>query len=415
MTVFLASWTPMAMILAAGWVAFHQFEGWFLYLVGSSVGSFCVGSCLFYRRASSDAAPILVDHDRFERLLHVTFAIAAAGFAGYLVAGIVQVGWRGVFLHPEVLRSAMTQGTFSDPLKMLNYANIVFPVLVIIGAESMGKMPRVWWLLAVFCALTTLLSTGRTKVVWVLVWSASTILLSRERTPLRKTLPVAGLALFLSLAVFGFMAVWMRKYFSLPLTFRFAPDLPESMGWLLNPLFYIAGGLPYFQEAISGLDGESFCMGNLLLPYWKLFGFLGSEMPLSSELLPVLETPLPANVGTWLIQFYLDLGIPGTVVLPFVIGACVSWILTRPTWPLNHPMRLYFGGLLLYVIWMGFMVNKLISTPTWLFLLLGYPALRWVCMDYASRAPTAHFPHLRDRIYEESPSAESQKWDTTTG
>ncbi len=402
-SAFLGSWLPMGAVLATGWLD-HGLRPVFLWVVACSTAAFLAG-CLasaFPRPAGvrpEEVPPVALDHRRFRLLLWGTGLAALAGFLGFVAAVRLQVGWGGLFHRQLALRAAMGQGLFADPTKLLQYATILFPVLVVIGHEAGVPLGAGRWAGAVLAAASNLFSTGRTKVVWVLMWLGFCLILSREGRERGRLWLVALLMLFSSLAVFGGMEAWQGKKTPDKALAQFAADVPEALQWLGSEFYYLGTNLPYLQEIVAEPASGPLPFSNLLLPYVKTLGYAFPGLPVPEEILEVRQLPFPANTGTWLVQFALDAGVTGVLVFPFLIGLLAGWLVTNPAWGDTDPFRLYFGGLMLFLIWIGFIGNKFLSTPTWLFTGFGLLALPWVrrhpavpAGERAGRPPVAASP-----------------------
>ncbi|MBF0502403.1 MAG: oligosaccharide repeat unit polymerase [Candidatus Riflebacteria bacterium] len=388
-TVFVSSWLPMLLVNISGWVTFNPLDNGFLLLAGSSIVAFFLGcisgssKSLFSSDLSTFPKPantMTVHPLRFLRLLHITGVIALTGFLGFTAAAIWQIGWRGLLLNPGVLRTAMALDTFVDPLKMLNYANLVFPVLVVIGHVTQGGLSRRWWLLAAFSAATNVLSTGRTKVFWVGLWMLFTFLISRHRLSTRRIILFPIIIGIILMITFSGMAVWIGKVFSPQEISLYASESPEIFTPTISYFYYLGTNLPYLQEVVAEGMTTELPLGNSLLPFYKTLALLPFDppLPVPSEILEFKPLPRIANTGTWLVQWYRDFGLSGLVLMPFLVGLVISRFISRDYLPANDPLRLYLGGLLLYFVWAGFQGNKFISTPTWIFVLLGCPAMIWI-------------------------------------
>lgn len=381
-TAFLGSWVPMGAILATGWLD-HGLRPAFLWIVASSTAAFLAG-CLAsafprpIRARRGELTPVPLDHRRFRLLLWGTGLVALVGFLGFVAAVKLQIGWGGLFHRQLDLRAAMGRGTFGDPTKLLQYATILFPVLVVIGNEAGVQLGGGWWVGAFLAVVSNLFSTGRTKVVWVLMWLGFCLILSREGRERGRLWVVALLMLLSSLVVFSGMEAWQGKKTPVKALAQFAADVPETFQSLGSEFYYLGTNLPYLQEVLGDPASSPLPLSNLLLPYVKTLGYVLPGLPVPEEILEARHLPFPANTGTWLVQFALDAGVAGVLVFPFLIGLLAGWLVTNPAWGDADPYRLYFGGLMLFLIWIGFIGNKFLSTPTWLFTGFGLIALPWV-------------------------------------
>lgn len=379
-SAFLWSWVPMGIVLATGWVTFHTLQPTFLGLLASSMSAFLVGSLAgaHPRPPAHGPEPVPVDPHRFRLLLWGTAITGLIGFIGFVLAVRLQVGWAGLTTRPQDLRYAMGTDRFADPTKLLQYATMLLPVLVVIGREAGVRLGRGWGVGALLAVFSNLFSTGRTRVVWIVMWSGFCLILSRERQTPRRVWGVVALMMVCTLGVFAVMDVWLGKSFPTPEQSRWAPDMPESLLGLANVFYYLGTNIPYLQEVLGGPAPEPPWFSHLLLPYYKALGYLITGVPAPAEILDSYALPRLANTGTWLVQFALDAGVAGVLVFPFLIGLLAGWLVTNPAWGDADPFRLYFGGLMLFLIWIGFIGNKFLSTPTWLFTGFGLIALPWV-------------------------------------
>lgn len=384
-TAFLASWVPMGIVLATGWMTFHPLQPGFIVVLASSIAAFLAGTFALARprprphpRNPLPGPPTGVDPGRFRLLLWGTALIGLASFLGFVAAVRVQLGWGALFQRPQDLRWAMGAGTFTDPTKLPHYATMLLPVLVVIGREAGVALGRGWWVGALLALGSNLFSTGRTKIVWVAVWMAFCLILSRERREPRRVWGVAAATMAFGLLAFWGMGAWLGKGFPVHEHGKWMPEMPEEFLGLGSVFFYLGTNLPYLQEVLGVGSPEPPLFSNLLLPSYKVLSVFLPGVPVPSEILETCFLPYPANTGTWLVQFAFDAGVVGVLVFPFLVGGLAAWLVTNPAWPEADPRRLYFGGLALAIIWLGFIGNKLPSTPTWLFVGFGLVCLPMV-------------------------------------
>lgn len=377
-TAFLGSWVPMGIVLAMGWMTFHSLQPDFLFIVASATAAFLFGALAGARPRPAVPPAVRIDACRFLQVLRGTALVGLVGFLGFVAAVVWQVGWGGLLQRPHELRLAMNTEEFSDPTKLLHYATMLIPVLVVIGREAGICLGAQWSWVAGLALVSNLVSTGRTRIIWTAMWCGFCLLLARERRSPRLVWKVATVGSLFALTAFWLIGAWLGKGFPVHEQGKWMPEMPEPLVGLATVFFYLGVNLPYLQEALALAEPAPPPLNHLLLPYYKTISFILAGVPVPSEILELHPLPYPANTGTWLVQFAFDAGVAGVLVFPCLVGLLGGWLVTNPRWGDADPFRLFFGGLLLTVIWLGFIGNKLLSTPTWLFVGFGLTVLPWV-------------------------------------
>jgi oligosaccharide repeat unit polymerase len=379
LTVFLLGWGVELALFALPFVAYSDSSVRTYVAVYGSIVTFSAG-CLAVYRYVRPRAP----RDEDERLLPGRIRLAwgfclvlgLVGFAMYVRAVDAVLGWRMLFDEPHLVRAIQTTSTEFDQVygrwRLLTYFAQIGFLLWTIGLRA-GAFRGRWRLAIPLGALSILpmLFTGeRTLLATMLVWAVLFHLIWRPVRDWRRL--TAGLAI---------TALVLGTAFSL-LGGRVGKTIdnhPEISSVLETDLIraraleyvYITANIPALDKLMEDPVAPRTDGAMTLLPGVKIVNALGIGDEPPEEVGAFYPIPFSTfNNYSWLGSFYLDFGLLGCLLLPALVGALAALVARRVAQP---PTLLgsWTLSLALYVIAFTPLLNKLSTTLTWQYLLLG--------------------------------------------
>ncbi len=146
-------------------------------------------------------------------------------------------------------------------------------------------------------------------------------------------------------------------------------------GVLFSFYWYLASPIAALNEFLGSFQGDYSLGQKTFLPFYKWLARLDLvAQPQVSVFGEFLRIPYPANVYTYLRNFYEDFGIWGVVLLPYAFGSLLAFIKPRA--------RHYFPFLNVYVfllvpIFFSFYSYPLLSSQFYLQILFGFVFFRY--------------------------------------
>lgn len=142
---------------------------------------------------------------------------------------------------------------------------------------------------------------------------------------------------------------------------------------LANLYYYLTSGFAYFEAMLDLKYPYDFVPQRSLYPLFKVGAMLGIVAEPPIQILPFIEAPFPANVGTFLEPFFADGGmvyvVLGVLASTFLVDF-VALLFLRST----SPLAIFCWANLCFVSFISFFVPKISTTPVWLFLFVGIMA-----------------------------------------
>ncbi|MGE0357598.1 MAG: hypothetical protein AB7P08_11875 [Burkholderiales bacterium] len=225
-----------------------------------------------------------------------------------------------------------------------------------------GRPPRLLLAAAALQVAGNLLYIDRTRPIWIMFVSVIVIFPFVRGFALRQlALRALGVATF-GIAAFYAIGFWIGKTGE---GFFYYGHVGVSQE-LAILYYYLTSGFAYFEAILDSAPVVDYVPQRTLYPLFKVLALLGLVDDPPSQVLPFVETPFPANVGTFLEPLYSDGGMPylwaGILAATFGVDF-VALRMLRST----NPYALFFWANLCFVSFISFFVPKLASTPVWLF------------------------------------------------
>ena len=296
-------------------------------------------------------------------LLWALHSVGLMGLALY-VSDIVSLfgGWGGLV---DVLKSEthLVRGADFDLLGIyLSYCGWIAIPLTILKWRIERRVSVLLACILVLQVGGNLLFIDRTRPVWIAFLVIVTLfpLVAKPRL-WRLVGPLAGIGVF-GLVAFYAIGYWVGK------TGEAFPHYGEVRvpTELAGLVYYLTSGFAYFEAIWQEAQEHLLVPERSLYPLFKamsLVGLVGEPPP---QILPALDIPFPANVGTFLEALYSDGGmafvVPGIVFASFGIDSIALLCLRT-----RSALVLFMWANLCFVSFISFFVPKVPSTPIWMF------------------------------------------------
>jgi hypothetical protein len=215
-----------------------------------------------------------------------------------------------------------------------------------------------------------LLFLDRTRPVWLVFMSVIILLPLLDDISFRSIAKRLLALVMLGLFAFFSIGIWLGKTGE---AFAYYGDVRVDHHFAAL-YYYLTGGFAYMSAQIEAGPPASFGLEQSLYPLYKLGTMIGVNDSPPSQVLPFIDLPFPANVGTFLEPYFMDGGyalmILAVVVHAFGLNAAALALLRSfSAWGWFLWSNLCFIGFI------AFFVPKLVSTPVWMFFAIGIPLL----------------------------------------
>ncbi|MCB0858367.1 MAG: oligosaccharide repeat unit polymerase [Gammaproteobacteria bacterium] len=307
----------------------------------------------------------------------IFFAVLGlVGFAAYVHAVDVVLGWRAIYEDPELVRGIQTTSLqFSDtygPWKLLTYFNQIAFVLWTLGLRERVFQGR--WRpaqsLGVLSLVPFLFTGDRTLMFAALVWAGAFQLLYIPPNRLRRLALGTAVAAASLVVIFSFLGNRVGK------TVESHPEIASvlntrSFDSVALPYVYATAHVPAFAGLVDDpirpeTNGE--LTFNSAIKVLHALGFWGEPAEMVGAFYPIpFET---FNNYSWLGVFYTDFGWFGVLFLPFLFAFISTTIVIRAI-RRRTLLSVWTGSLLLYCVALSFDVYKFFDTLVSEYLLVG--------------------------------------------
>ena len=334
--VFFLVWSLTLGLFALPWIRFSESSLTAWLVIYGAIVAFTIGALAAYRlplRFRHSERPVeAVDPRRLQIALTVCVLAAWIGFAAFLHAVNGVVGWSKVFTDPQLVRAIQTTSSgFQSaygPWKLLTYFGGVGFLLWTLGLRLGAFRGRARWLAVVgaLSAVPYLFTTDRALFVTTIVWTGLFHLVWRPIVRLRRAALILLTISVLTLA--GFMVIGSRRGTTIG-------DFPaveqrlttQSFRSLALPYLYLTSDVPIFTQLMTDPNRPHTHGALTFLPAVKIANRLGLAGTPPTQFSAFYPVPFSAeNVASWLAPFYLDYGIAGCLILPFLLGLGVVMV-----------------------------------------------------------------------------------------
>jgi len=366
-----------------------RLETWLM--IGASIAAFLAGCLAVHvlrppKPQEHHTVDLDLDPRALAKFIVVSGALGLVGFAIYLSIIQRHIGLDTFRTNPHLVRDLQATPEFRSEFavpRFLNYLNIATVALGVYWLASFRAHYQTWRRVikaaTITAFATTLFAIDRTFPIAAL--SCGYFVYEATVDP-RKTTITSGLfriTTFVAVLVVVFMAIASfsgktveqnRSAFA-----RFTPG--EEYASFAYPYMYVTGNIPAFQEFVRHTDGGVTHGKFVFLPLVKFLGIFDRNVVVPEEVGKFYLIPFEFNTTTWLNIFWSDFGFAGLVVLPMMVGALSTWLHLRLR-ASRSLANVFVNALGLYVILNSVFVNKIVSSPTWMFAIIAIVVPRFL-------------------------------------
>ena len=380
-TVFMFVWGLVLGLFAIPWIKYSPTSLTAWVAIYGSIATFLIG-CWSARRVLSslasrkrDAAEP-IDQLRFCITWLFTFALGMIGFAGFVHAVDVTIGWKALYLNPAATRALQsTNVEFKSSYgiwRLFSYATPISLLLWSIGVR--GRLFRgIWtpaWVIGLFALVPYVFTSERGLLVNSLIWILLFHLIWRPPAHPRRLIVIAAVAGAVLLSVFTVLGQRAGKTLSShpEIAAQMTSQSPEA---LALPYVYLTANIPAFGQLPDDpirphTDGKM-----MVLPLVKVAHRLGIGGPAPEQSGAYYPIPFETfNNLSWLSSLYLDWGLLGCLIAPLLFGFLACWLVLLALRK-GSLLAIWFGSLALFVVSYTPVVNRLTSTFVWEYALAG--------------------------------------------
>ena len=381
-SIYTVVWLGLIGLHSLNWIHFTPISSQTWLMLLGSLGSYLAGAGLVFAVKPVAVAMSLPPRERW--FSGVTFPRVRQFHAVITVMGLVgSVGYFLVVQRLYGLDTLLTNpGTIRSGQSTTEFIQMFF----------WWKFPFYMNWLAIGLGLAWILARGRLTPAWVYAALVVEVMVNLALVSRGQMLLVGFVAVFLltarrrrigaarQLLVLGVLVVALAAYFTvagelLGKTSEYFVDAaggyfgPKALRPLGEFYIYVAGNIPAFQAFVTEYADVRTHALFQILPLAKLLqaaGFLGGRLP--SEVGEFLNIPQPFNTYTYLNVFYMDWGVVGIVIGPFLFGLLGNWFFLRAC-ARGKVWHIIGSAIIGYAAVASIGTNVLISTPVWEFAL----------------------------------------------
>jgi oligosaccharide repeat unit polymerase len=270
-----------------------------------------------------------VDSAKFLKAIIVLFIFGALVFGVYLY-NVNRTFGIGNFLESgQMVRIAIAGGATPVGFHYLYVMELVGPLCLLYYLINRQNTPKWLFILLIFSVISLFFTTGRTNMTKALVWIFYIFLFFElQSLSLKKLAKMMGGFITVIIGLFFLIGLWKHGQFESSANGEQRQSTPAAASLLL-PYFYMSVELPVLDKLLKdpGVQQE---WGKLtFLPVIKVGKLILNDVKVPSHVGEFYDTPLPANIATYLDLMYKDFWLIGPIVLPAFLGFVSSFFFTQ--------------------------------------------------------------------------------------
>ena len=338
LSLFLIVWALVLGLFAIPWVRYTRssLSAWFA--IYGSIATFSAGAVVAYRMTSrrsehqfSPAEGSDLDNGRLRVACFACLVLLAIGFAAFLHAVNDVIGWTSVFTAPSAVRTLETSSqqfqTSYGAWKLFTYFGALgFLIWTIAARKGAFGGRRHWalWILGPFYIVPYLFTADRTLLLTTLLWATLFHMLWRPIGRIRHFVAGAAVVAVVMVVVFLGLAARVGK------TIQHHPEISgalttRTLDQFALPYVYLTSEAPAMTKLIADPNRPTTYGAMTFRPLVKL----ASEARLAGTppalIAPYYPIPFQTfNLFSWVGPFYLDYGMAGCLIIPFLLGLGVA-------------------------------------------------------------------------------------------
>ncbi|CAG0939476.1 hypothetical protein BROC_00658 [Candidatus Brocadiaceae bacterium] len=379
-SVYVLAWLGMLAVYSLDWITFIPIEWDTWVVLFGSLSFYLAGSIIAFRAWHSHDRPVIpnVAHwfSNVNLSAYTMFQIGIsitgiAGALGYLYVIQEQYGLETLITNPGLIRATQSGEDFVAGFfwwKFLFYMNwLAIPLGVARIVYEKANSPRWIYLALLIHFLVNFILVSRSQLLLVLFLVVFVIVAAFHRRIRESEFLLIGVMLVATVVYFIVMGEALGKTFEYTISQAGNFHGPDFVRPLAQFYLYVAGNIPAFQMYMTTYESSQTYGLFQFIPIAKVLSKLDMvpwELP--QEVGQNVFIPFSFNTYTYLNVFYLDWGLIGTLIGPFLFGLIGNWIYLRAC-SSGQVWDVIGTAFIVHASFSSIGTNVLVSTPQWEF------------------------------------------------
>lgn len=333
-------------------------ETWFVVLISSFC--FLAGALIvqlsFKRVKSLSGFKIPINHYSFNRLRKTILLLFALAMSAYFFEVYKNKGM-------PLLAEAKISSYMNFGVQYIHYLTVLFIVVCVLAYLCKNLFPfknrKLFNLILVMSLFALLSMLGTNYLIFVFTGIFVIENYIRKRINITKFIILFAIAILMLATVTGFMRASSSNITYVKEIGKPTIDIPDNLSFLFLPYTYIATNFNNLQIEIRERD-NFYYGGATFLPIWA-FTFQKGNFDIEYNI-----GHGGFNVGTYLRTYYIDYGLLGIVIFPFILGFLIMLLYCslrhRPT-----IFKILIYGLVVHDLILVFFANSFALPTSWFF------------------------------------------------
>lgn len=209
------------------------------------------------------------------------------------------------------------------------FAQISVPLGTVLYLKSHRRRYLLW---TIFAAAALVLTSGRSNVLAAVAAAAFIVMLRGPVRLNRRRTATAVVSLLVLLGLFNLLGNSIGKTYQNSQLYADFGNHPPVATWLAQPLFYVAGTVPYFGEIVrTEPSGGTDHGANTMRPFLQLTALGIPSVTAPAKIQEFRDIPYATNLGTYLSPLYRDFGAVGVSIGSTMFGffSALAWLAWR--------------------------------------------------------------------------------------
>jgi oligosaccharide repeat unit polymerase len=406
MTLFAFVWAVSLGVYALPWIRFSRPTDLAWATLYGSVAAFLIACAVTERFVSRSPHPSghgeRVSPTRLNIAIVITTALGYVGFAFFLRAVNRTVGWTTLFTDLHAAREVQSESKFGQAygnVKLLTYFSGISLLLWSLALREHTFSGR-WRLLAPIGVLVLapyFFLGERLSLITVLIWTAAFHLLWR---PIKSPRRVALLALTGTVAAAGFFFLIGHNKGA---TIENYPVLRQELttrkfDQFAFPYLYLTANIPVYSKLTQDPIAPHTHGSLTFWPAAKLSNVALRRTDYPPKFGAFYDIPFDLyNSTTWLGPFYLDFGVPGSLLFPAAFGLVTTWLLVLAR-QRRTLLTVWLAALGLVIIAFSPLKNAFSDANTWEFIIIAPAVSLFAAERFTTENQQSHSSHRKNLI-----------------
>lgn len=287
-----------------------------------------------------------IDRTKFLRSIVVLFLLGTFVFVIYLYNVHRSFGIANFLVSGQLVRIGIAEGQVPMGFHYLYIMELVGPLGFLYYLLYRQQTPKWLFIVLVLSVISLFFTTGRTNISKAIVWIFYIyVFFEVQSLSLRKLVKITGGLLGVIIGLFFLIGLWKHGTFVKNESQTERNSAPVAS--LMLPYFYMSVELPVLDKMLNDPSVKQEWGKLTFLPVTKLTKLFFKDVKVPSHIGEFYDTPLTANIATYLDLMYKDFWYIGPIVLPAILGYISSFFFA---W-------LLFGRVTLAI----FMINTILA------------------------------------------------------